>query len=122
MYPERLDGGEDFLLVASEGHAHSEQVSTETDGESQERDKYIPWSLAQVTISDVCEGAPAFWQHNNGGLQQLVKIFKALTTKYTWIHRQILMTSVSGYKMPQWADMCRYLVEEPSVYITNSEH
>lgn len=24
--PECLDGGEDFLLVASEGHAHSEQV------------------------------------------------------------------------------------------------
>lgn len=26
VYPERLDGGEDFLLVASEGDAHSEQV------------------------------------------------------------------------------------------------
>lgn len=26
VYPERLDGGEDFLLVASKGHAHSEQV------------------------------------------------------------------------------------------------
>lgn len=31
VYPERLDGGEDFLLVASEGHAHSEQVSMETE-------------------------------------------------------------------------------------------
>lgn len=31
MYPERLNGGEDFLLVASEGHAHSEEVSMETD-------------------------------------------------------------------------------------------
>lgn len=31
MYPERLDGGEDFLLVAGESHAHSEQVSMETD-------------------------------------------------------------------------------------------
>lgn len=30
VYPERLAGGEDFLLVASEGHAHSEQVSMET--------------------------------------------------------------------------------------------
>lgn len=30
VYPERLNGGEDFLLVASEGHAHSEQVSMET--------------------------------------------------------------------------------------------
>ncbi len=33
VYPERLDGGEDFLLVAGEGHAHSEQVSMATDGE-----------------------------------------------------------------------------------------
>lgn len=33
MYPERLNGGEDFLLVTGEGHAHSEQVSMETDGE-----------------------------------------------------------------------------------------
>lgn len=32
--PERLDGGEDFLLVASEGHAHSKQVSMETDRRS----------------------------------------------------------------------------------------
>ncbi len=31
VYPERLDGGEDFLLVASKGHAHSEQVSMKTD-------------------------------------------------------------------------------------------
>lgn len=31
MNPERLDGGEDLLLVASEGHAHSKQVSMETD-------------------------------------------------------------------------------------------
>jgi len=31
VYPERLDGGEDLLLVASEGHAHSEQVSVETE-------------------------------------------------------------------------------------------
>lgn len=29
MDPERLDGGEDFFLVASEGHAHPEQVSAE---------------------------------------------------------------------------------------------
>lgn len=36
VYPERLDGGEDFLLVAGEGHAHSEQVSMETDGETLE--------------------------------------------------------------------------------------
>lgn len=34
VYPECLDGGEDFLLVAGEGHAHSEQVSMETEGES----------------------------------------------------------------------------------------
>lgn len=33
VYPERLDGGEDFLLVASKGHAHSEQVSMETKRE-----------------------------------------------------------------------------------------
>lgn len=26
VYPECLDGGQDFLLVACEGHAHSEQV------------------------------------------------------------------------------------------------
>lgn len=26
VYPECLDGGEDFLLMSSEGHAHSEQV------------------------------------------------------------------------------------------------
>lgn len=26
LYPECLDGEEDFLLVAGEGHAHSEQV------------------------------------------------------------------------------------------------
>lgn len=31
MYPERLDGGEDFLLVSGEGDAHSEQVSMETE-------------------------------------------------------------------------------------------
>lgn len=31
MYPECLDGGEDFLLVAGEDHAHSEQVSMETE-------------------------------------------------------------------------------------------
>lgn len=31
MYPERLDGGEDFLLVSSEGDAHSEQVSVEAE-------------------------------------------------------------------------------------------
>lgn len=30
VYPQRLDGGQDFLLVSSEGHAHSEQVSMET--------------------------------------------------------------------------------------------
>lgn len=29
--PESLDGREDFLLVASEGHAHSEQVSVESN-------------------------------------------------------------------------------------------
>lgn len=33
VYPERLNGGEDFLLVASEGHAHSEEVSMETEAE-----------------------------------------------------------------------------------------
>lgn len=31
MYPERLNGGEDFLLVAGEGNAHSEEVSGETE-------------------------------------------------------------------------------------------
>lgn len=31
MYPERLDGGQDLLLVAREGHAHSQQVSMETE-------------------------------------------------------------------------------------------
>lgn len=34
VYPQRLDGGEDFLLVASEGHAHSKQVSMETDSKN----------------------------------------------------------------------------------------
>lgn len=31
VYPERLNGGEDLLLVAGEGHAHSQQVSMETE-------------------------------------------------------------------------------------------
>lgn len=31
VYPEGLDGRQDLLLVAGEGHAHSEQVSMETE-------------------------------------------------------------------------------------------
>lgn len=30
---ERLDGGEDLLLVSGEGHAHSEQVAVETEAQ-----------------------------------------------------------------------------------------
>lgn len=33
MDSERLDGGEDLLLVSGEGHAHSEQVAVETEAQ-----------------------------------------------------------------------------------------
>lgn len=46
MYPERLDGGKHLLLVASEGHAHSEQVSMETEGMLSGNNQSLPRSPA----------------------------------------------------------------------------
>lgn len=38
VYPERLDGRKDLLLVASQGHAHSQQVSMETASTDSDED------------------------------------------------------------------------------------
>lgn len=41
--PERLDGGEDLLLVARQGHAHSKQVSTATERADSDEDGKHVW-------------------------------------------------------------------------------
>lgn len=41
--PQCLDGGKDFLLVASKGHAHSEQVSMETDSVDSIKNWKLVW-------------------------------------------------------------------------------
>lgn len=43
MCPQCLDGGKHFLLVASKGHAHSEQVSMETDSMDSNKNWNLMW-------------------------------------------------------------------------------
>ncbi len=56
VYPERLDGGEDFLLVASKGHAHSEQVSMKTDRKLKKNPENKQF---------VCNGNIFTWRNDN---------------------------------------------------------
>lgn len=43
VYPECLDGGQNLLLVASKGHAHSEQVSMETESLASAKNRNHVW-------------------------------------------------------------------------------
>lgn len=67
VYPERLDGGKDLLLVAGEGHPRPKQVSMETEStdsgqERGERDKggggesysVLRWETTSRLVNPAC--------------------------------------------------------------------